>query len=260
MRTVTRISGIALAAISAAAFIADFSGISVMEAILCAAGLLSGALLTAISVKPAERQNPAEAAPQSEEAELLRRQLAESSEESARLRAYIAELLPKNSGEFHESYVLMGMVFTPKQLMDRLNEMTELELAERGLDFSIDLSPSLPERLCGDMPRIALAVCGMISAAAMRTESGHIALELLSAGGEKLEFRVSDNGRQLSRGELEAALMGKFPEEYRYAERTAAIMHGELKLRNTRAGVSASLVVLLNSAEIRDDLSQNVGC
>ncbi|MGN0649920.1 MAG: hypothetical protein ACI4KM_05740 [Oscillospiraceae bacterium] len=259
-RMIMRITGAALGLASIAAVITDFSRISAAEIILCAAALIAGAVLFVIASKPAAHPpEPPKPDALFEENEQLRKRLAESSAALDGLRGYIAELLPHQGGSFRESYVLLGMEFTPKQLMDKLNELTEAELAERGLDFSIDISPSLPERLCGDMPRLSLAVCGMISAAAARMESGLISLEILSAGGERMELRVSDTGRQLSRGTLEAAIMGQFPEDYSYAARTAEIMHGELRLRNTSKGVSASLTVLVNFVAAESDARRNIG-
>ena len=258
-RLISRICGAVLALASLAVFVVDFSRISPAELALCALGLVTGVITALTSEKPEadnDRQPKSDAL--YEENEQLRRSLAESRAALEGLRGYIAELLPQQGGQFRESYVLMGMVFTPKQLMDKLNELTEQELAQRGLDFAVDISPALPERLCGDMPRLSLAICAMISAAAYRMESGLISLEMLAAGGGRLEFRVSDNGRQLSSETIEAALMGQYAEEYIYPARTAAIMHGDLKLRNTRTGASASLTVLLNTAEAALDTAQSI--
>lgn len=258
-RLILRIAGAVLALTSIVVFVVDSADISAAEIILCVLGLLAGVAAATLAGKIVpEREEPPNPDALFEENEQLRRRLAESGAALEGLRGYIAELLPQQGDSFRESFVLMGMVFTPKQLMDKLNELTEQELAERGLDFSIDISPSLPERLCGDMPRLSLAVCGMISAAASRTENGRISLEILSAGGDRIELRVSDTGRKLSREALEAALMGQFPEGYGYAARTAEIMHGELKLRNTSAGVSASLTALLNSADSRVDAHRDI--
>lgn len=257
-RLILRITGAVLTLASLAVFLVDFAALSPAEILLCALGLIAGVITAALSGKHnLEKEQPTKPNALFEENEQLRRSLAQSNAALEGLRGYIAELLPQKGGSFRESYVLLGMVFTPKQLMDKLNELTEQELAERGLDFSVDISPSLPEKLCGDMPRLALSVCGMISAAASRMDSGLISLEMLAAGGGRLELRVCDCGRQLSRQTLEAALMGEYSQEYVYAARTAQIMHGDLKLRNTRTGAAASLTVLLNSAEAQEPM-QNV--
>lgn len=249
-KPVIRIAGLIQALVSLVVFLVDMADISPAETALCVLVFIAGAAAALLAGKLApKREEPPKPEALAEENERLKISLAQSNASLEGLREYIAELIPQESGSFRESFVLMGIVFTPKQFMDKVNELTERELAERGLDFSVDISPSLPEKLCGDMPRLALSVCGMISAAAARTESGRISLEILAAGGERIELRVSDTGSQLPREALEASLLGRFADEYIYSARTAEIMHGGLKLRNTRTGASASLTVLLNPAE-----------
>jgi len=92
--------------------------------------------------------------------------------------------------------------FSIKALLDQLESMFSLQVAERGLKFSTFLAPDVPEVLIGDHLRLRQILTNLVSNAIKFTDKGFVAvyveLESREKGVATLHCRVEDSGMGVS--------------------------------------------------------------
>jgi signal transduction histidine kinase len=82
---------------------------------------------------------------------------------------------------------------TPRTLAEQWKAQTHVLAQQKGLDFHIEVDPSMPETLYGDPERITQVVINLLSNAFKFTEKGSVKLELKCEADTWL-IRVSDTG------------------------------------------------------------------
>jgi len=92
--------------------------------------------------------------------------------------------------------------FSIKALLDQLESMFSIQVAERGLKFSTFLAPDVPEVLVGDHLRLRQILTNLVSNAIKFTDKGFVAvyveLEHEEDGLATLHCRVEDSGMGVS--------------------------------------------------------------
>ncbi|GEM_PF-1992800 len=93
---------------------------------------------------------------------------------------------------------LMLDVYKLNDLVKDIVSLTCLRAEEKGLDFIVDLSPTLPQTLIGDEMRVKQIVLNILTNAVKYTNEGEIVLTIQSRGEKNgsilLEFSVRDTG------------------------------------------------------------------
>ena len=92
--------------------------------------------------------------------------------------------------------------FSIKALLDQLESMFSIQIAERGLQFSTSLAPEVPEVLIGDHLRLRQILTNLVSNAIKFTDKGfvavHVGLERKEDDIATLHCRVEDSGMGVS--------------------------------------------------------------
>ena len=91
--------------------------------------------------------------------------------------------------------------FLLEDVIDRATELTAERAREKGLDFQVNLSPSLPQVVTGDPQRLGQVLLNLLSNAIKFTDVGQVTLSLDYEAGEGI-FRVTDTGIGMSTEQL----------------------------------------------------------
>ncbi|WP_306602956.1 ATP-binding protein [Azonexus sp.] len=86
-------------------------------------------------------------------------------------------------------------------VIDRATELTAERAKEKGLDFQVTLSPTLPKVVTGDPQRLGQVLLNLLSNAIKFTDSGQVTLSLNCEGDQGI-FRVTDTGIGMSKEQL----------------------------------------------------------
>ncbi|MGL5435374.1 MAG: ATP-binding protein [Lachnospiraceae bacterium] len=93
---------------------------------------------------------------------------------------------------------LMPDVYKLSEMVKDIASLICLRAEEKGLDFIVDLSPTLPQAVIGDEMRVKQIVLNMLTNAVKYTNEGEIILTIQSRGEKDgsimLEFAVQDTG------------------------------------------------------------------
>lgn len=71
----------------------------------------------------------------------------------------------------------------------------EQTVAEKGLEFSLELDPALPEKIVGDEERLTQITNNLLVNAVKFTETGSIKLAVSRLGADRWQIRVTDTGQ-----------------------------------------------------------------
>lgn len=98
--------------------------------------------------------------------------------------------------------------FSISELVHSITTMFHHRVRDKGLEFSISLSPSIPDTLMGDATRLTQILVNLMGNAVKFTEYGKIALSVqekeMSLAEVEIEFRVSDTGIGIAKDKLES--------------------------------------------------------
>jgi len=115
----------------------------------------------------------------------------------------ILDLSKLEAGKFSLAFE----AFELRQLVGALRDTFSYRAAEKRLRFSVDVSESLPERICGDALRLRQVLMNLISNAVKFTERGvvsvSVAEEMQFDGRQSIRFKVVDTGIGISPEHLE---------------------------------------------------------
>ncbi len=81
----------------------------------------------------------------------------------------------------------------PADLARGVADLFAVRAEEKGLEIRVDISPSVPERILGDIHRLRRVLTHLLDNAFKYTDRGHVALSL-NVVGDNLRFMVSDTG------------------------------------------------------------------
>ena len=100
------------------------------------------------------------------------------------------------------------MHFDPRALIGQLGTLLQGAAQASGLHVSVDMAPTLPRALVGDVAKIRQVAVNLISNAVKYTDSGDVALYLDHAvdaarGRHVLSLSVSDTGRGIAPADLD---------------------------------------------------------
>lgn len=106
--------------------------------------------------------------------------------------------------------------FSLSELLDGLKINYLNKANEKGLSFLIQVDPTLPDILTGDLTRIHQILHNLLSNAFKFTNKGFVKLEIVNQGesnGEvQITFRVSDSGKGISQDKIKI-IFNKFTQE-----------------------------------------------
>jgi signal transduction histidine kinase len=136
----------------------------------------------------------------------------------------------------------LEIVNTPFKLRDvysTLEGTIEAAISEKGLDFSLWVSPEMPEDLIGDEGRICQILMNLTSNAVKFTDEGSVQVKLTPYGSESWLIEVADTGPGIPSEEQENVFQA-----YRQLQRSK----GEKKVKGTGHG----LAITRNLVELMD--------
>ena len=85
-----------------------------------------------------------------------------------------------------------------KKMIKEIEKLIKPRLAEKPIDFKINISPDIPDILYGDMGKVKEIITNLLTNAAKYTEKGNIELSVMCVNNNKksnLVITVSDTGR-----------------------------------------------------------------
>jgi PAS domain S-box-containing protein len=94
-------------------------------------------------------------------------------------------------------------IFVLRELKESIRSMFEFQFKRKGIEFTITLSPSVPEKVYGDKWRIHQVLSNLLSNAMKFTEKGSVKVDIdYDEGSDQLFFKVEDTGIGIPRSEL----------------------------------------------------------
>ena len=92
--------------------------------------------------------------------------------------------------------------FRPSDLVDNLHGVMDKIAGDKGLIFSCEIDPTLPEFMDGDIARLQQILVNLSNNAIKFTEQGSVHLRLLRSGPETWSLEVKDTGIGIPENEL----------------------------------------------------------
>ena len=84
--------------------------------------------------------------------------------------------------------------FNPASLLDRIKDSTTVLAHKKGLEFHVQISPDLPEKLYGDTTRLQQILTNLVGNAIKFTTSGEVSVSITRPSPAKWSMTVTDTG------------------------------------------------------------------
>ena len=139
---------------------------------------------------------------------------------SRRLLDIVSDLLDQAQMEAGK-LSLHDRPFRPADLVDNVHGVMDKIAADKGLAFTSELDPALPEFMHGDIARLQQILVNLGNNAIKFTETGSIHMSLLRSEDEAWVLKVQDTGIGIPESELPTIF-----EAFRQVDSTATRKHG----------------------------------
>jgi PAS domain S-box-containing protein len=84
--------------------------------------------------------------------------------------------------------------FAPRDILERVKDQTITLFAQKGLDYTLHIDPSLPDTVIGDADRVQQVLINLVGNAAKFTEQGHVDMTAKALDNDKWQIVVKDTG------------------------------------------------------------------
>ncbi|NEZ64901.1 CHASE2 domain-containing protein [Leptolyngbyaceae cyanobacterium CCMR0082] len=96
--------------------------------------------------------------------------------------------------------------FALSTLITTIESLFRLRIEQKGLQFIVEISPTMPKELIGDAPKLRQVLINLLGNALKFTQAGYIALRVghtkYQQSGLSLQFEIEDTGEGIAESEL----------------------------------------------------------
>jgi len=103
----------------------------------------------------------------------------------------------------YEPLTINVVSFSMKKLFQEIQDMFECQMTERGLKFTIEIAPDVPEKVVNDKEKLEQILLNLLTNAIKFTVSGYIKIQVCldSQFPDSIEISVSDSGTGVRRSD-----------------------------------------------------------